>query len=136
LFALGNIYEYQNNYNKAISIYKQAIDFEIVYPQVKTQAYINYSELVIKTKRVELYDEVEVIIFKRISDSLFPIEKYKGYSILSIISKYKKNKAQAKQFAALADENANAKTSGLRYHKYLGVVKFRESWLDKILKKM
>lgn len=54
LVALGNIYQLRNDDNKAIDYYKQAIYFEIIYPQVRTQAYIYFSELVIKQKEVRL----------------------------------------------------------------------------------
>lgn len=66
---------------------------------------------------------------------LFPIEKYKGYSILSIINNHKHNIEQAKHFAVLAEQNANKGSSGLRYHKYLGIVKNRDSWLDKLVRR-
>jgi tetratricopeptide (TPR) repeat protein len=135
LVALGNIYQLRGNFDKAIDFYKQALDFEIVYPQVKTQAYSYLSELVVKTKKVEFYDFVEKTIAERISTSLFPIEKYKGYSILSIIYSYRKDFEKAAYFETLAEQNANAETSGLRYHKYLGVVKERDSWLDKLVRR-
>ena len=45
--ALGDIYQLRNDYDKAIDYYKQAIDFEVIYPQLQTQAYIYFSELVI-----------------------------------------------------------------------------------------
>lgn len=135
LVALGNIYQLRNDDNKAIDYYKQAIDFEIIYPQVRTQAYIYFSELVIKQKEVRFYDIVEKIILEKIPGILFPIEKYKGYSILSIISNHKYNTEQAAHYKALAEQNANKETSGLRYHKYLGIVKDRDSSLDKLVKR-
>jgi len=122
LVTLGNIYQLRNDDNKAIDYYKQAINFEIIYPQVQTQAYIYFSELVIKQRKVNLYDTVEKILLEKIPGVLFPIEKYKGYSILSIINNYKHNTELAAHFEALAEQNANKETSGLRYHKYLGIV--------------
>jgi hypothetical protein len=133
LVALGNIYQLRNDENKAIDYYKQAIDFEVIYPQVRTQAYIYFSELVIKQKEVKLYDIVEKILLEKIPDVLFPIEKYKGYSILSIISNHKHNIPEAEHYKVLAEQNANKDTSGLRYHKYLGIVKDRDTWLDKLV---
>jgi len=135
LVTLGNIYQLRNDDNKAIDYYKQAINFEIIYPQVQTQAYIYFSELVIKQRKVNLYDTVEKILLEKIPGVLFPIEKYKGYSILSIINNYKHNTELAAHFEALAEQNANKETSGLRYHKYLGIVKERNSWLDKLVQR-
>jgi len=134
-YTLGRIYEFRNHYDKAIEFYKHAIDFEVIYPQVKTAAYLEFSELVIKQQKVSYYNIAEIILTERISDISFPIEKYKGYSILSIINNHKGNNKAAVLFSELAEKNANEQTSGLRYHKYLGVVKERDSWLDKLVEK-
>jgi tetratricopeptide (TPR) repeat protein len=135
LNTLGDIYRQSEKFKEAINYYKQALDFEKVYPNVRTDAYLNYSELVIKSGDTNKYDELENILLERHSGLLFPIEKYKVNSILSIINKYKNNQDQADYFADLAEKSANADTSGLRYHKYLGIVKERETWLDKLVKK-
>jgi len=133
LHTLGNIYRELNDYEIAIDYYKQALDFEQVYPNVRTQAYLDYSELVIKTGKIEKYDDVENTLLERYSGLLFPIEKYKVNSILSIINSYKNRPDKAKHYAELAEKNATAEISELRYHKNLGVVKGRENWLDKLI---
>ncbi len=133
LHTLGDIYKQLENYNGAIKYYKQALEFEKVYPNVKTQAYLDYSELLVKTGDTSSFDEVENILLERHSGLLFPIEKYKVNSILSIINKHKNKQEKAKYFAELAEQNANGKTSGLRYHKFLGVVTKRINWLDSLL---
>jgi tetratricopeptide (TPR) repeat protein len=131
LHTLGDIYKLRENYQKAKEYYKQALDFEKVYPNVITQAYLDYSELVVKTGDRTSFDEVEQILLERQPRLMFPIEKYKVNSLLSIISKHKNRHDEAKRFAELAEQSANGETSGLRYHKYLGVVKDRDAWLDK-----
>ena len=135
LHALGDIGRLNGNFDEAIDYYKQAIDFEEVFPNVVTNAWLDYSELIIKTGATTQYDFVEKMLMARIPGLLFPVAKYKSYAILSIISKHESNPEQAKQFAALADQNANAETSGLRYHKYLGVVNERDRWLDRLVKR-
>jgi tetratricopeptide (TPR) repeat protein len=131
LHMLGGIYKLRENYPKAKEYYKQALDFEKVCPNVITQAYLDYSELVIKTRDTTSFDEVEQVLLKRQPSLLFPIEKYKVNSLLSIINKHNNRHDEAKRFAELAEQSANAETSGLRYHKFLGVVKDRDTWLDK-----
>ena len=108
------------------------MDFEKVYPNV-TQAYLAYSELVVKTGETTSFEEVEQILLERQISLMFPNEKYKVNSLLSIINKHKNRHEEAKRFAELAEQTANAETSGLRYHKYLGVVKDRDTWLDKLV---
>jgi tetratricopeptide (TPR) repeat protein len=135
LHSLGDIYRQFGNFVQAIIYYRQALDFEKVYPKVTTQAYLDYSELVIKSGHTDYFDQVESILLNRQMNILFPIEKYKVNSILSIINNYKNKPDRAKYFADLADQNANEETSGLKYHKYLGVVTNRDTWLDKLARK-
>lgn len=135
LHTLGDIYKLNDNYELAIDFYKQALDFETIYPNVITQAYLDYSELVIKTGKENLFDELEKLLLDCYSELTFPIEKYKVNSILSIINTNKGRQEQAQKYADIAEQFATAETSGLRYHKYLGIVKERDSWLDKLVRK-
>jgi tetratricopeptide (TPR) repeat protein len=134
LHTLGTIYKLRENNQIAKEYYKQALDFEKVYPNHITQAYLDYSELVVKTGETTSFDEVEQILLERQPGLTFQIEKYKVNSLLSIINRHKNRHEEANRFAELAEQCANAKTSGLRYHKNLGVVKDRDSWLDKHVK--
>lgn len=133
LYNLGNIYRQLDDYDSAIDYYKQAFDFELIYSNVRTLAYLDYSELIIKTGKLEKYEDVENILIDRYAGLLFPIEKYKVNSIMSIINKYKNRLDKAKYYADLAEKNATAESSELRYHKNLGVVTERENWLDKLV---
>ena len=135
LHTLGDIYKLNNNYELAIGFYKQALDFETIYPNVITQAYLDYSELVIKTGKENLFDKVEKLLLDRYSELRFPIEKYKVNSILSIINAYKGRQEPAEKYADIAEQFATAETSRFRYHKYLGVVKERDAWLDRLVRK-
>lgn len=133
LHTLGDIFKHLDNIQKAISYYKQAIDFENVYPKVKTHAYLNYSELIIKTGETKKYNEVEKMLLERYSDLLFQIDKYKVNSILAIINKHYNRLDESKHFAELAEQNANSETSGLRYHKTLGIVTEKQDLVDKLV---
>lgn len=135
LHTLGDIYKLSDNFDKAIDYYKQAIDFEATHPNVRTNSYLDFSELIIKKGRTDQYDYVENLLVTELPGQVFPTLKYKTYSILSIINDYKGNKDQARNYADLADKSANEETSGLRNNKYLGVVKERDSWLDKLVKR-
>ncbi len=134
LETLGNIYNEVGEKNKAIEYYKKAIDFEKIYPNVLTEAYLNYGELVVSLKQDLWYDDVEEILLNRYSSLAFPIQKFKVNSILSFINEHKGMNDLAKHYAELADQNANEKTSGFRYHKDLGLVSDKENWLTKLFK--
>jgi tetratricopeptide (TPR) repeat protein len=132
--SLGNIYKFRMDYDKSMEYYKMSLEYEKVFPNVITQSYMDFSELAVKCEKVDQYEYVENLIESRIVNSFFPIEKYKGYSILSIIKKHQGDIKEAGHFADLANENAKLTTSGLRYHKDLGIVKDRDNWLDRLVK--
>jgi tetratricopeptide (TPR) repeat protein len=133
--ALGNIYRIREEHEKAVDYYKKSLDFETCFPNIITTSYLDYSELIIITWKKERFDFVESLLEKKLPGEIFPASKYKICSILSILNKEKGNDEKSKCYADLAEKSANAKTSGLYYHKYLGVVKERNSWLDKLVKR-
>lgn len=135
LNSLGEIYELRNDYEIALSYYKKSVEFEKDYPNVQTQSYLSYSEINIKLKNTDKYDQIRKMLEPKLQESIFPIQKYKISSILSIIHSHNDEFEKAKEYQKLADENANSETSGLRYHKYLGIVEKRIGWLDKLLKR-
>lgn len=134
--TFGDIFLLEKNIEKAIEYYRKAIDFEKVYPNVKTNSDIIYSELIIKNKLTNEYLNVEKILEEKISGLLFPIDKYKVFSMLAILNYYNSNIQTAKEYAQLANENAQAETSGLRYHKHLGIVSERDDFFDRIINKL
>jgi len=135
LNSLGEIYELRGDLKTALEYYEKSIKFEKEYPNVQTQSFLSYSELIIKLKNIYKYEEVLKILEPKFQESIFPIQKYKISSILSIIYNHKGEKDLTEKYKLIAEENANAETSGLRYHKYLGIVEKRIGWLDKLVKR-
>ena len=130
---LGDIYGFRGDYNKSLDFYKQALDFEAIFPNMLTNSYSKFSVLAIKTGRTDLYDEIEKIFSEERYNDVFPFSKYMKYSILSIISKYKGNYEKAKYYASLAEKYASMKESGFSKHKTLGLVSERDKVLDKLM---
>jgi tetratricopeptide (TPR) repeat protein len=135
LGLLGNIYGFRGDYNKSLEYYKQAIDFEAIYPNCITNSFMDYAELVVKINRTDLFEDVEKIFSEERYESVivFPLTKYMKYSILSIISKYKGDTEKAKYYADLVEQNVVAVESGFRNHKTLGLVRQRDPLLDKLM---
>lgn len=136
LNILGDIYECENDYQKALDYHKQAVDFEEIFPYSISNSFMDYSELVVKTNRTDLYDDVEeILLSERYSNFLmFPYVGYKKYSILSIVCKHKGDMENAKKYAELADYNANLRRSGFAKHQSLGLVDDRDKILDELVK--
>ena len=133
LHTLGDIYKIRLDYGKALDFYKQSLDFETKYPGVTTNSYLDFSELVVKTTSVKSFDFVKTLLHKKLQEFNFPIAKYKMCSILSIIYKSGNDSEKSGYFAGLARQNANAETSGLPYHKDLGIVTKHDDWLDNLV---
>lgn len=135
LNTLGYIYRLREDYEIALDYYKKSLDFEKVYPNVITSSYIDYSELVIKLSKINQYSFIQEMLEPKLPRELFPVNKYKISLILAAVNKFNKEDEKAQYYSSIAEENASATTSGLRYHKDLGLVKERQSWLEKILNK-
>jgi hypothetical protein len=86
LHTLGDICKLNNNLEGALNYYKQSIDFEEVYPNVETESYLDYSELIVKIGNTNQYEFVENILLEKIPGLIFPVTKYKAYSILAVIN--------------------------------------------------
>ena len=135
-YLLGDIYSLRGDYNKSLDYFKRAIDFEAIFPNSITNSFMGYAELIVKTKRKDLYEDVEKIMSEeRYQNLIFPHTRYLKYSILSIISKHKGEIEKAQYYANLANENVNMKESGLNNHKTLGLVKERDVELDRLVGK-
>jgi hypothetical protein len=119
----------------ALNYYKQAIDFEAIFPNSITTSFLDYAKLAVQNGRTDLYDDVEkTLLEERYSLSThFPLAKYIGYSVLSIISKHKGDTEKANYYAEIAEQNVAATESGLNKHKTLGLVRERDEHLDKLM---
>lgn len=114
LHILGNIYKRRNNLETALAYYKEAVEFEKDYPNVKTQADLDFSDLVVRLEKSEHYSLVEELLNERLKNSLFPVEKHRGYSILAVISNKRGDKKNFERFKKLEEKNASQDTSGIR----------------------
>jgi tetratricopeptide (TPR) repeat protein len=135
LEVLGDIYRLRQVYDTAMVYYKKSIDFEHEYPNVRSNAFLQFSELAVKLNKREFYPFVEALLSERLEHYPFPIYKYKIYSLLSVINKANGHNAKASELAELAEKFAALQTSGFRYHPTVGVVTERDADLDRLMKK-
>ena len=130
---MGDIYSILEKYDLALENYKNAIDFEKKFTSVRTDAYLNYSELVIQLDKTDLFKNVKKILEKESKELDFPKNNYTKNAILSIIYKHENDLEKAEYHKGLAEEAAMAESSGFRWHKKLGLVKNRNKLLDKLM---
>lgn len=135
--SLGEIYRFKRDYETALMYFQKSLDFEREFPNVITNAYLNFSETVVLAERTDLYGSVEKLLTEKIDhDTLkFPAQNYIMYSVMAIIFEFKGNLEQAKAFKDLADKNATTETNSLwdPQKKKYGIVKERKKWLDKLI---
>ena len=139
LNALGEIYKLRKDFDKALGYFKQSLDFEKEFPNVRTSAYLNFSEIVVQAEKTAFYDEVENLLTDEIQKETlkFPFQNYIIYSVLAIISDFKEDLAKAKYYFELAESNATTQINTLwnPQKKKWGIVKERKEWLDKLTKR-
>lgn len=139
LNALGEIYKSRGDFEKALTYFREALNFEKGFPNVITSAYLNFSGTVIHCRKVDFYNETEDLLTEKLNQRtiIFPFESYVIYSILSFIADYKGNTKDAKVYAKSAEEYANKKNNSLwnPLKQNIGVVTKRQTWLDKLLKR-
>jgi tetratricopeptide (TPR) repeat protein len=136
---LGEIYKLRNDYDKAIEYFEKSLDFEKEYSKVITTSYLEFAETVIRAEKIELYDKVYELLTAKINETSlkFPNQNYIIYSVMAIISNYRDDFENAKNYVELADKYASAETNSLwnpRKNK-IGVVKERINLLDKLVGK-
>lgn len=135
LHTLGKIHHRRKDFETALEYYQQAVDFETEYPNVKTGVDIDFSELVVKLNKTQYFDLAQKLMEANIEKAFFPVEQYKASSILAAIHKMRGEHVEFERYKKLAEESAAQKTSNLKNHPDLGLVKKRDSLWDRIFKK-
>ena len=132
LNSLGDIYKIRGNYDKAIEYYKKSLKFEEDFPNTITNSYLDFSELIVKMQKTDEYDYAEKLLENEIPESLFPVTKYKGFTILAIINYHKGNYDKAKIYENLAEENAKF-TINKKSKVIFNFIVYAVFWIDFLL---
>ncbi len=125
--ALGDI-------EAALASYERALDRERVYPNVTTQAYLEFALLVVKKRKAPLYSRVLDELNRRRDEPLFPIDRYRLHGARALILKQLNRDKEATQSAELAAKAAGETHSGLRNHPKLGLVEQTNDEFDESVK--
>jgi hypothetical protein len=113
----------------AIDAFRMALAAEKTFPNVKTQAWLNFGWFVLERGRADLHDEVlhVLIEFERRTAPMFPLETFRFHGIQALILANRGRAREAKEHARLAMEAATKNNSGFRYHPTVGLVSDLES---------
>lgn len=113
-----------NLLDKAISSYRAALQAQRDFPNVGTEAWLEFAELIVNRERKDLYAEGQEILkeFGEPGAILFPVQKFQFFGVLALLTFEQGNLGEAYRLARQALEYAAQEHSGLRYHSTLGLV--------------
>lgn len=132
---LGDVHRLRRQFEAAIENYKRAVEFEKEYPNVQTDAFLQFAELVVKLDKRDHFKLAERVLMKGKGDADFPADRYRIFSLLAIICYANGKKEKGDGHVATADRAAAATSSGFQYHQSLGVVIERDAELDELVRK-
>jgi tetratricopeptide (TPR) repeat protein len=114
--------------DQAIAYYQRALKTEREFPNVKTNAFMQFGRLVVENNLTKLFDEaLEELKELDLRGIKFPSDIFQAFGICSIIAAHKGETEKAKEFAKIALEAADKAHSGLRYHSTVGLVRDKET---------
>jgi hypothetical protein len=116
---------------KALSIYKSILDLEDKKPNLQTDTYLEYADVIIFSKKKDMYSDLYQIILSRLKWAVFPIQKFSAYSYLAFLDKSFGNEESFENYLQLANLEKDKTDSGFAFHKKLGLVK-----KDNLLKRL
>jgi tetratricopeptide (TPR) repeat protein len=108
----------------AIEEYPAALQGEREFPNVRTNAWLDFGWLVLEMQLTPLYEEVAKVLeeFRDEAGLKFPAIEYRYAAIQALLADARREIAQAREFAKQALAEAAKDHSGLRYHAKVGLV--------------
>lgn len=104
--------------------YRAALQAERDFPNVRTNAWLDFGWLVLEKHLTDFYEEVSQVLkeFRHEGGLTFPATEYRYAAIQSLLADARGEKVRSRDFAKQALAEAAKEHSGLRYHSTLGLV--------------
>ena len=134
--CLGECQEFLGQLDDAIDSYRKALQHQRIFPNMRTNAHLDFAQLVAVHRMQSEYGEALSHLDEWSSPHIFPVMEFMEFSARAMIQHEKGENALARQCARRALDAAARTHSGLRYHATLGLV--GERWVDQLkqLRKM
>jgi tetratricopeptide (TPR) repeat protein len=112
------------DFDGAVVEYRAALEAERTFPNVKTDAWLDFGRFAVEQRRQELYAEVSTVLveFLPTRGLAFPVDTFRLHGIRALIAMDRGHRLEALREARLAMEAANRPTSGLSRHPTVGLV--------------
>lgn len=120
----------------AIHEYRAALQTEREFPNVRTNAWLDFGWLVVEKELKSIYDEVSQILheFRKEGGLKLPAVEYQYATIQAILADSRGERTRAREFAKQALFEASKSYSGLRYHPTVGLVGTQRDTFESRLK--
>jgi tetratricopeptide (TPR) repeat protein len=120
----------------AIEEYRAALRREREFPNVRTNAWLDFGWFVVERQMTRLYDEVADVLneFRDEGGLSFPAIEYRYAAIQAMLADARGETNLAREFAATALAGADKTHSGLRYHPTVGLVGSERDTFEKRLR--
>jgi tetratricopeptide (TPR) repeat protein len=107
----------------AIAAYEAALAREDSYPKVLTQAYLELPFIIATTRLSARYEQALSVLEKNKARLTFPADRFKWNSALALIRAELGQLSDARDAARAALAAASEPTSGMRFHRHVGIVR-------------
>jgi len=120
----------------AISEFRAALQADRDFPNVRSQAWLEFAWFIVQRQRTDLYDEVLDVLgeFRDESSLTFAVIEYRYWTVRSFIADSRGDRAGAREFAKRALVEASKEHSGLAHHPKLGLVGSQSKQVEKRLR--
>ena len=116
--------------------YNQLLQTFFYFPNVRTNAWLDFGWLVVEKQLTELYVEISRVLqeFREDGGVKFPAIEYRYVAIQALLADARGDKTQARELAGQALAEASKDHSGLRYHPTVGLVGTERSMFESRLR--
>jgi len=111
-------------YSEALAAYQASFEAQRQAPHFKTEAYLDFGELVLGLKRQDLYPQAVALLNEFGGDELFPASQYRHATIRALTYEAVGDRRRAREHAERALAAAAKQESPFARHRKLGLVRF------------
>lgn len=111
-----------NRVDEAIQSYEAALAREAVFPNLKTQAYLDLPFLIATQRIKERYEQAIQLLEVHEDRLTFPVDRFRWHAAHALIAADTGDRAAAKSYAERALQASGIEHSGFRYHPAVGLI--------------
>lgn len=121
--TMANCHVIKNQPEQAVECFRNALQQEKDFPNVRTNAWLDYATYVIESQWTACYPEIlDTLLGEPYDRLMFPCQLYAFHGAIAVICDHFARPEEAAQHARLALGFAQQENSGFRYHAIVGLV--------------